>query len=234
MAEKLRIHPNDMNAEQSLEFQSILNVSRAIFLADGRRESRYKNPSDKVYDLVDSAPGSGGSIKKELEKSKEPGNLPLLRPYDNVSAEIPGFKLATVNLAMMYAAVDRVVDKTGKEVLVLDKSTPYYRATIRHQIHGVDPEIQLKSNHDVPLDELLAPYRSQITELFTYSESPKDVFRHTLDISANWYRPAGELNIDDSLERLALHIAHIMPPATIAQIETPKQTESRTAESLSA
>jgi len=38
--EKFKIYPIELNADQGLELQSVLQVSRAIFSADGQRETQ--------------------------------------------------------------------------------------------------------------------------------------------------------------------------------------------------
>ena len=234
MEKQLRIYPNELNADQVLELHNILDVSRAIFSADGQRESQDGDSEDTLSELVTSAPG--GSFKRALKDSLQPGYPPLLRPYDHAAGMIPGFKLATVNLGMLYRAIDRDTIKEGRqgEVLILDKKIRYYEATVRHQVNREDPELPLKSNYAVPLEELLTPFEYRITELFRYSDNPEDAIEHTLGISANWYRPRVELNVDDSLKRLALHIGFIMEPAKITKPEAPKQSKSSLPESLSA
>ena len=155
----------------------------------------------------------------------EPGNPPLLRPYDQVRGSIPGFKLATVNLVMSYRAIERDTVKEGKrhgEILILDKKTRYYEAIIRHLVNREDPEQPLETNYAVPLDELLTPFESRVTERFRYSDNPEGAIEHNLGISANWYRPLGELNADDSLKRLALNIGYVLQPAEIAEPSPPK------------
>jgi hypothetical protein len=233
--ENLKIYPIELNADQGLELQSVLQVSRAIFSADGQRETQDVDSGDTLSELVTSAPG--GSFKRILKDSLEPGNLPLLRPYDHASGRIPGFKLATVNLEMSYRAIERDTVKEGKrhgEILILDKKTRYYEAIIRHLVNREDPEQPLETNYAVPLEELLTPFEYRVTERFKYSDDPESAIEHSLGISANWYRPVGELNADDSLKRLALNIGYVLQPAEIAEPSPPKQIKHSLPESLSA
>lgn len=235
MGESLKIYPSELNADQGLELHSILQVSRAIFLADGQRESRDGDSGDTISELVTSAPG--GSFKRALKDSLEPGNPPLLYPYDHAAGMVPRFKLATVNLEMSYRAIDRDTFKKGKrhgEILILDKKTHYYEAIIRHQVNRENPEQPLKSNHAVPLEELLTPFEYRVTERFRYSDDPEGVIEHVLGISANWYRPLGELSADDSLKRLAMHIGYVLQPAEIAKPTPPEQNKTSLPERLSA
>ena len=233
MGQQLEINPSDINDAQRAQLQVILDDSRAIFSADGRRESRDNDSSDTLHEFVTSAPG--GSYKRALQKSLEPGNPPLLRLYDRVSVEIPGFKLATVNLEMSYRAVARDIVKEGRrqkqgEVLTLDKKTRYYEAIIRHQVNRKDPEQPpLQTNLAVPLEELLTQFESRITERFRYSDNPEGTVEHALGLTANWYRPLGELSVDDSLNRLSTHIGYILKPGVIVPTQ-----ESQQADSLSA
>jgi len=230
MGNQLKIYSSQLNPVQSLELQNILDESRAIFSADGQRQSRGGDFGDTLSELVRSAPG--GSYKKALEESLEPGAEPLLRPYDHVAARVPGFELATVNLSMLLRAVDRSTVREGKhnEILILDKKFRYYEATVRHQVSREDPNEPIRYPNMEQLEE--SEYR--ITERFKFSDNPEGVIEHALGIIASGHSPLGELDVDDTLSRLSEYVGSILGPVCFEESGKPKKIDNIMPESLSA
>jgi|GEM_PF-3364240 len=219
MVEGLRINPSDMNDAQRMEWQQILQDSRAVFSRADRKStqdsawnrSRHKNrgctPSE-VSELV-----SNGSYKNAFRAGQDP----VIRPYDHVIEKIPDIEHGTFTLDLLYKATRRAI-VNHQEVLILDTKKHYYTSSIVRLVNIANPDVPPSQQEDESMEDFLIGKEFRKVERFQYSENEEDDIEHRVDLGVAWWS-TGEQGLDDALERLHKHIGYILNPVTIANME---------------